>query len=91
DITISDIAKAFGYSKQHIVRLFKESFTLTPAKYILQSRLEKSLDLLSESRLAVNEIAEQCGFKDLNYFSRQFKKSYGISPTAYRKKLGRRV
>ncbi len=91
DITILDIAKAFGYSKQHIVRLFKESFPLTPARYILQSRLEKSLDFLAESRLAVNEIAEKCGFKDLNYFSRQFKKNYGISPTAYRKKLGRRV
>lgn len=91
DLSVGTISEVFRYSKQHITRVFKESFNLTPAKYILQSRLEKSLDFLAESRLAISEIAEKCGFKDLNYFSRQFKKIYGISPTAYRKKLGRRV
>lgn len=91
DINIFEIAKEFGYSKQHIIRIFKENFHQTPSKYILETRLEMSLTFLSESYLTVSEIAQRCGFKDLNYFSRQFKKNYTLSPSAYRKKLRERI
>ncbi len=90
-LTVSELSREFSYSTQHIIRLFRTSFHVTPSKYIIEARLAKSIVFLSESDLSIREIAERCGFKDLNYFSRQFKRSHHMSPTAYRKKFLERL
>ena len=86
-ITLASVALRFGYTKQHVIRIFKARFSMTPTEFIDQYRLEQGMRLLSESDMTVDEIARASGFEDANYFSRRFRKRFGTSPTAYRAHL----
>ena len=52
--------------------------------YVQQLRMEKAERLLRTSEKTVSEIAMQCGYEDISYFSRVFKQRYGVAPTKYR-------
>ena len=55
------------------------------ANYITQLRMEKAMQLLkSRPDLRVGDVAEQCGFMDVAYFSRVFRQHYGMTPTVAR-------
>lgn len=56
-----------------------------PHQYITRQKIEKAKDLLAATSGSVSEIADQLGFGDLFYFSRQFKKHAGLAPTEFRK------
>ena len=84
ELTLSDIAEHFGYTKQHIVRVFSAKFDMSPVSYIEKLRLSYSLALLSDGADPITEVARKSGFPDANYFSRRFKKCFGISPREYR-------
>ena len=55
----------------------------TITEYINEVRLKKSIELLKSGNVNITEIAIICGFNDVNYFSRLFKKKYGVSPTKF--------
>ena len=63
---------------------FKNELNQGITSYINDLRLEKSKALLEEH--SVKEVASLVGFEDANYFSRIFKKKYGVSPSAFSKK-----
>lgn len=65
---------------------FKELTGSSPVEYLLKIRLNNASKLLRMNRKNISEIAHICGFPDSNYFSRQFKKAFGISPRFFRKK-----
>lgn len=66
-------------------RYFKQETGLSPIEYHIQKRIGKACDLIHDTDLTMDAIAEQTGFLDANYFSRQFKKIMKMSPTQYRK------
>ena len=78
-------AGSMKISYSYFRRVFEELHQEPPHHYLLQCRLQKAEDLLIFSELKINEIAISCGFPDEFYFSRLFKKYYGISPLNYRK------
>ncbi len=82
-ITLASIAQEFGLSKQYIIRIFKKHLGMTVTKYINNMRLEHSLELLKNSSMNINEIAEFLGFNSAYYFCRIFKATYFITPTEY--------
>ena len=59
---------------------------ITPKKYIISLKINKSCELLSGNKLSMSEIAEKCGFGESYYFSRRFKEYMGMSPKEYQKK-----
>ena len=80
------IARHFGYSTDHIRRIYKEETGLSPKEYLSELRLSEAKNLLRRATAySVGEIAEQCGFSDRFYFSRFFKKKTGLTPLDYRK------
>lgn len=81
DITIDDIAAHIGYSKFYFCRKFKEVTGYTPAVYINMQKIKYAYNRLCESDATVNDIAFECGFKSLAYFSVTFKKYMGINPS----------
>lgn len=85
---LNDYLKQFYFSNDYIRKLFKRELGVTPNQYLIDKRLQTSTDLLgslnSDSN-NISDIAVVCGFKDPLYFSRMFKKKYGISPTEYAK------
>lgn len=87
ELTLTDIAQHFGYTKQYIIQIFKRNYSISPSKYINFKRLDLSLSYLTETSLRINEIAEKCGFSDANYYSRIFKARFAISPLEYRTKF----
>ncbi|MCR8636057.1 MULTISPECIES: AraC family transcriptional regulator [Paenibacillus] len=84
-ITIELMAEALGYNRAYLSTLFKKQTGLTPVSFLLKLRIDKAKLLLRERlELTIEQIASSVGFQDPLYFSKQFKRLYGISPTDYR-------
>lgn len=83
-LTNQGIADYLDVSEVYLRRMFREVFHTTPKQYVLDLRIRKAKQLLSEGHLPVNEIAEICGFASVYHFSRAFRQAAGLSPTDYR-------
>lgn len=85
DLSIEDLAIICGLSLSTFKRTFSKHFDESPKKYINRRRLEKAKDLLEQTDQRVSEIAYDCGFNDLGYFSKSFQAFYNTSPSKYRR------
>jgi len=74
-------------SVSSLQRAFAKYFGMSPKQYLIQLRMNRALELLTENELSVKEISFVCGFTDEKYFSRAFKKKYGYSPSLFRKHM----
>ncbi|MEO2205132.1 helix-turn-helix domain-containing protein [Paenibacillus pabuli] len=83
-LTLEAIAGKSNISVRHLNRIFRSHYQMTPITYMLTLRLERACSLLKHSSLTITQISYECGFNDSNYFTRQFRKAYGVSPKAYR-------
>jgi len=86
DFRVTDALLATGYSKDHVRRLFHQFTGMTPNEYLTDIRIRYAKRLLRQKdtlRLPVSEVAWMCGFYDAAYFCRLFRKTVGVSPSAY--------
>ncbi len=83
-LSITDLVKISGISDVHVRRIFKAEANTTPIRYINYIRLEQAQNMLKSSNFTVSEISAAIGFSDPFYFSRLFKKAFGISPSEFR-------
>ena len=83
--TRQEMAKSAGMSLSTLTRHFRDRTGASPLEFLIRVRLKKASLLLQDPELGIGEIADQTGFSDSNYFCRQFKKHFGISPGKYRK------
>lgn len=86
-IQISQLAKQAGFSTEHFCRVFKSITGKTPNEYLLSCRMQQAEYLLSHTAQSISDIALSCGFNDINYFSRYFKKMHHITPREYRNSI----
>jgi AraC-like DNA-binding protein len=85
DLPVDVLAGVAGLSRAHFSRSFANLTGLAPAEYVLQERMKRATKLLTANRqLAVKEIAALVGMPDNNYFSKVFRRTYGVSPTEFR-------
>lgn len=84
---VNDLVETFEVSRSTLQSLFKRYTQKTPKEYINHLRLEYSKELIRNSQLSLSEIANQLGFGSIQYFSRAFKRNYGINPSSYAKSL----
>ncbi|MGA0332766.1 MAG: helix-turn-helix domain-containing protein [Kiritimatiellia bacterium] len=82
-----ELAAAVGLSFSQFARRFQRLYKMSPRDFLLFQRVEKARTLLRESQMSVGEIAESLGYRDMGYFSRQFKQKTGLSPLALRKRF----
>lgn len=85
-LTLEEIAQHSDISVRHLNRIFKSYYQTTPISYLQRLRLERACMLLRQTKRSIMEISNECGFNDSNYFTRQFTKTFGITPTAHRVK-----
>lgn len=78
------VCEELGISVSYMSLLFKKHKETTFVKYLTSVRIEKARELLRLTGDRVVEIAGQCGFNDVYYFSHCFKKYMGVSPKKYR-------
>lgn len=83
-ITVQDIAHYVGLERSQLFRVMKKATGMSPQACLLEYRLERARQLLQTSELTVTEVLYSCGFGDPCHFSRQFRRRYGLSPSAYR-------
>lgn len=83
-LTLEMIAASAHISRSTCLNCFRLLLGLTPMAYVLNHRLEHAYRLLLTTNLPIAEIAERCGFPDLSYFGKQFRKKTGLSPAQYR-------
>ena len=86
ELRVEELAKKALMSTYHFIRVFNKETDMTPHEYIINYRLRMSKILLLESNMSVNDICYESGFSSASIFCAAFKKSVGLSPTAYRKK-----
>lgn len=84
-ITVDELCNANHITRQYFTQLFKKETGKTVKEYVMQLRCEHAAELLESSNLPIQEISQHVGYEDTNYFSRVFKKKFGISPQEYRK------
>ena len=84
DFGVNEMAAEMAMSRSTLYEKFSEISETTINNYMKSFRLRKSLEFLSNSKLMVEEIAYMCGFRDPCYFSRIFKKEYGVTPKEYK-------
>ena len=83
DINISTVAGELEISEGYLSRVFKKETDYTFTSYLTLYRMKIAMNLLKDCRVKVYEVAEQVGYSDTAYFSAQFKKVTGISPSEY--------
>lgn len=81
------LAKRLNCSRSHFDREFTRQVGSPPKQFLLNCKMIEARRLLESSFLRVGEIAEQLGYRDIYFFSRQFKAFYGVSPANYRKAM----
>ncbi len=83
-LTVTAVAREAGVTPQHLIKLFRRTIGITPAKYLWQMRIDRGVELLRATGLSVEQIAEQCGFQSAFHFSRRVRQRFGRSPRAMR-------
>jgi AraC-like DNA-binding protein len=83
-LNVDDLAAAAGLSRAHFSREFRRTFGVSPHAYLLTRRLERAAALLRNTDRSVAEICLDVGLTSVGSFTTSFKRTHGITPTAYR-------
>ena len=83
DLSVQKLASQLNLSRTHLHRKLKSLTNQSATEFIRDVRLKNAVKLLKEGKLKVNEVGYAVGFNSHNYFTRSFKKQYGISPSDY--------
>ncbi|MBQ8409660.1 MAG: AraC family transcriptional regulator [Clostridia bacterium] len=86
-ITLSDLAEMTQINEKYLCRFFKEFTGQTPIDYINRLRIDRACYEMTVNKMNVTEAAYECGFNELSYFSKTFKKYKGMSPGQYKQRF----
>lgn len=84
---LEELMQIAHMSRSNLMRIFRKATGQAPIDYLIRLRIQRAMELLRNSELSITDIALKAGFSDSNYFSRQFNKQIGKSPSAYRQQL----
>jgi AraC-like DNA-binding protein len=82
-IIVDSLCRKAYMSRNEFFKWFKDQFGISPLEYIIRERIKLAKQLLGDAKNNISSVSRQCGFVDVNYFVRLFKKSEGITPKAY--------
>jgi len=87
-VTPAQMAAHLSLSADYFTRLFRKTHGISPRAWIVRERIKMAAVRLMESRMNISEVAEEFGYRDIFFFSRQFKQVMGQSPKRYRSTAG---
>ncbi len=85
ELTMDQLAGIAELSPKYFAEVFKKTYGTSVMEFLTQIRLNKAKQLMLGTGGRLRDVAHQVGYKDEFYFSRKFKKEFGLSPTAYSK------
>ena len=83
EIRLGVLSEKAYMSKATFYRSFKREFGISPQEFIINEKIKHAKELLRQRRFSIKQVAFECGFNDVNYFIRLFKKAEGITPGQY--------
>lgn len=83
ELTIPQLSRLCFFSEYHFMRFFKKYIGVSCLEYIKNLRLEKAASRLAQGGQSVLDVSMSCGFSNLSYFYREFKKKYGMTPKQF--------
>lgn len=83
DLTIGEVSAESFMSEVYFRKLFRQQFGISPQKYIIELRIQHAAGLILTGYYSLKEIALMSGYTDYKYFSTEFKKEKGVSPSEY--------
>ncbi len=89
NIRVTDVLEEVELSRRALEHRFKKLLGHTPHDEILRVRMNRVKEMLTETELTVQQIAERLGFEHAEYLGAAFKREVGMSPGDYRRKLRR--
>lgn len=85
EIQLVDLAQVTSFNPGYFAGLFKQSMGVSPWQYIVQQRIERAKELLKRQEYSIAEIAVRCGFSSQSHLTYQFRRTTGVTPSAYRR------
>lgn len=85
EISLLSVAEYLGVTQSHLSREFAKNVGESPIKYLTKLRLEKAAELLFTTEMSVEMIGKACGYEDVNYFCKVFRRYMKMSPGEFRK------
>lgn len=83
-LTLSLVAEKIGVNPSYLSSIFKKEWGETLSHYIIRIRLEKAQEILREKPwITIENVARMCGYTDVYYFSKSFKRFYGVTPAKF--------
>jgi AraC-like DNA-binding protein len=82
--SLAELSREACLSEFHLLRVFKQAFGTTPARYLERRRMERARDLLHATALPIADVAARCGYSNLSAFGRAFRRAWGTSATSLR-------
>ena len=89
DLSLKNLAEQLSVTPSYLSAVFKKECGCTLTDYVNDRRLDYALHLLTNTNMQIQNIAFECGIQDPNYFIRLFKRRTGVTPSQYRKQLGK--
>lgn len=86
DLSLQELADHIQISPTYLSRLLKNEIGVSFIEYLIQVRVEKAIQIMSDPMVKLYEVAQRVGYNNQHYFSTAFKKVVGLSPAEYRKK-----
>lgn len=83
-LSLSTLAKKYHYTKEYLIKLFKDYTGNTPYSYWRRLRLKQSCRDLLLNNKSINQIAYEYGYASISSYTNQFKKLFGLSPSEYK-------
>lgn len=80
-LTLSELAAAAHITKEYAAQIFKKETGSTVTDYIHEQKMQMASEMIRKNDMALPEIAESLGFSNYSYFSRLFKRYFGVSPS----------
>ncbi|RPJ33158.1 MAG: helix-turn-helix domain-containing protein [Verrucomicrobiaceae bacterium] len=88
EVNLEELASIAHMSRRSFLRMFQSATGTSPLAWMIGQRIHRACGLLRHTDKRVTEIAFEIGFNDSNYFTRQFRKTIGMSPRDYRTRKG---
>ncbi|MBQ7010888.1 MAG: helix-turn-helix transcriptional regulator [Clostridia bacterium] len=83
ELSVKSAAARSYMSEVYFRKLFRERFNTSPVKYIIKLRLRRAMELMATGDYPLKEVALLSGYKDYKYFSSEFKRETGLSPSEF--------
>lgn len=88
-ITITEMAAICNMSTRNLIRRFEQATGNTPLEYLQRFRIENAKKMLEDKHYGIEQIAMKCGYEDMSFFRKVFKRHVGMTPREYKDKYGR--